>query len=141
MPSNVELLRDLFSRFNETGEIDLDAVDPEIEMHSRTDLPDRRVWRGYAGMGEFFAEIAQQFHPIRWEPYEMVATGPHVVVRARVTAYGASSGTRIVADEAQLWTFRDGRLLRVQGFPTVVDAYATARTLDEAADSATADGG
>jgi ketosteroid isomerase-like protein len=138
--SNVELLRDLFDRFNEAGEIDLEAVDPEIEMHSRTDLPDRRVWRGVAGMGEFFAELAQQFHPIRWEPYEMVAEGRHVVVRARVTAYGASSGTRIVADEAQLWTFRDGLLVRVQGFPTVEDAYAMARSLDEAADSARAEG-
>jgi hypothetical protein len=55
-----------------------------------------------------------------------------VVVRAHVVAYGATSGTPIEIDEAQLWTFRDGLLVRLQGFPLLEDAYATARALDEA---------
>lgn len=35
-------------------------------------------------------------------------------------------------DEAQLWTFREGLIVRLQGFPTIEEAYATARALDEA---------
>ena len=30
----------------------------------------------------------------------------------------------------QLWTFRDELLVRLQGFPTVDDAFAKARELD-----------
>jgi ketosteroid isomerase-like protein len=57
--------------------------------------------------------------------------GRHVVVCARVVAYGATSGTAIEVDEAQLWTFREGLIARLQAFPTIEEAYATARALDE----------
>jgi hypothetical protein len=42
-------------------------------------------------------------------------------------------------DEAQLWTFRDGLIIRLQGFPTVEEAYATALALDEAEGTTPAD--
>jgi hypothetical protein len=35
-------------------------------------------------------------------------------------------------DEAQLWTFRDNLLARLQAFPTIEEAYAAARALDDA---------
>jgi ketosteroid isomerase-like protein len=130
--SNVERLQGLFATFNETGELDFSAAHADIELHDRPDVPDGRVWRGMDGVRAFFAKTAESFDPIRWEPREFIATGRHVVVRAHVIAYGASSGTPIEIDEAQLWTFRDGLLIRLQAFPTVDEAYGTARALDEA---------
>lgn len=130
MEPNVELLRALFDRFNETGELDFSAIDPEVELHARPDVPDGRVWRGSDGIRDFFAKTAEAFDPIRWEAREMIAEGRHVVVRAHVTAYGASSGTPIEMDEAQLWTLRDGLIVRLQGFPTVEGAYAKLHELD-----------
>jgi ketosteroid isomerase-like protein len=127
---NVELLRALFERFNESGELDFSVIDAEFELHARPDVPDGRVWRGIEGIRDFFATTAEAFDPIRWEANEMIAEGRHVVVRAHVTAYGASSGTPIEMDEAQLWTFRDGLVVRLQGFATVEDAYAKLRELD-----------
>jgi hypothetical protein len=44
--SNVERLRSLFACFNESGELDFSLADPEIELHSRPDVPDGTVWRG-----------------------------------------------------------------------------------------------
>jgi ketosteroid isomerase-like protein len=117
--SNVERLRELFARFNETGELDFTGVDAGIELHDRPDVPDRRVWRGTEGVRAFFAKTAESFDPIRWEPRQFIAYGRHVVVRAHIVAYGAASGTPIEVDEAQLWTFRDGLLVRLQAFPTL----------------------
>jgi ketosteroid isomerase-like protein len=130
--SNVERLRGLFARFNDTGELDFAAAHPDLELHDRPDVPDGRVWRGIDGVRAFFEKTAESFDPIRWEPREYIAAGRHVVVRAHVVAYGAASGTPIEVDEAQLWTFEDGLLIRLQAFPTIEDAYATARALDEA---------
>jgi len=132
MPSNVERLRGLFTRFNETGELDLTGVHPEVEIHNRPDVPDRRAWRGIEGVRALFEMTAEAFDPIRWEPREFIADGRHVVVRAHVVAHGAASGAPIEFDEAQLWTFRDGLIVRLQAFPTIEEAYATARALDEA---------
>jgi len=129
--SNVERVRALFARFNETGELEVGALDPDVELHSRPDVPDAKVWRGVDGVRGFFAELAEAFDPIRYEPRELIAAGRHVVVRAQVVGYGATSGTPIEVEEVQLWTFREGRLVRLQGFPTLDEAYATARALDE----------
>ena len=132
MVSNVERLQRLFARFNETGTLDFTGVHPEVELHDRPDVPDGRVWRGTDGVRAFFDKTAESFDPIRWEPQEFIPAGRHVLVRAHVVAYGATSGTPIEIDEAQLWTFREGLLARLQAFPTLEEAYATARTLDEA---------
>jgi ketosteroid isomerase-like protein len=130
--SNVERIRGLFARFNETGELDFTGVHPDVELHDRPDVPDARVWRGMDGIRAFFDKTAESFDPIRWTPREFIAAGRHVVTRAHVVAYGATSGTPIEIDETQLWTFRDGLIVRLQGFPTLEEAYATARALDEA---------
>ena len=132
MDSNVEILRVLFARFNVTGEIDFDLVDPAAELHDRPDVPDGRVWRGTDGIRAFFAKTAELFDPIKWDPREMIAEGRHVIVRCHVLAYGASSRTPIEMDEAQLWTFRDGLVVRLQGFSDAEQARAMARALDEA---------
>ena len=132
MSSNVDRIRALIERFNETGEIDFTQADPEIELHGRPDVPDTTVWRGSTASASFFERTAESFDPIRWEPREFIDHGRHVIVRAHVVAYGATSGVPIEIDEAQLWTFRDGLLVRLQGFPTIDEAYATAEELDAA---------
>ena len=130
MASNVERVGEIFTRFNETGELDFAVVDPEIELHDRPDIPDSRVWRGPDGVRAWFEKTADSFDPIRWEPLGLTATGRHVVVETRIVATGRASGTPIEVDEGQLWTFRDELLVRLQGFPTVDDAFAKARELD-----------
>ena len=133
MGSNVETLRALVERFNETGEIDFeDKVHPDAELHDRPDVPDGQVWHGPEGINAFFAKTRELFDPIQWDFQELIPEGRHVIARTHVTAYGASSGTPIEMDEAQLWTFRDGLIVRLQGFPTVEGAYAVMRELDHA---------
>ena len=128
--TNVERVEEAFARFNETGEFDFAWTDPDIELHDRPDVPDSTVWHGIEGARSFFAKTADAFDPIRWEPEELTATGRHVVVQTRIVATGRTSGMPIEVGEGQLWTFSDGRLVRLQGFPTVDDAYAKARELD-----------
>jgi ketosteroid isomerase-like protein len=130
--TNVEKVSEAFARYNETGEFDFSWADPEIELHDRPDIPDSTVWHGVDGVRGFFAKTAESFDPIRWEPEELTPAGRHVVVRTRIVATGRTSGTPIEVDEGQLWTFRDGMLVRLQGFPNVDDAYAKARELDAA---------
>ena len=97
----MERVRALFARFNETGELEVGALDPDVELHSRPDVPDAKVWRGVDGVRGFFAELAEAFDPIRYEPRELIAAGRHVVVRAQVVGYGATSGTPIEVEEVQ----------------------------------------
>ena len=131
MASNVERVRGLYARFNETGALDTSRMHPDFELHSRPAVPDATVWRGIDGLRDFFDRTAESFDPIRWEPREFIPAGRHVIVRAHIVAHGRASGAPIEADEAQLWTFRDGLIIRLQGFPTTEEASATARELDD----------
>jgi len=67
MSSNVERLRALFARFNETGELDFSVAHPDLELHDRPDVPDGRVWRGIDGVrrpcGGKSAARAVEFDP------------------------------------------------------------------------------
>jgi ketosteroid isomerase-like protein len=130
--SNVERVEQAFARYNETGDQDFIEIDPEIGLHDREDIPDSRVWHGIDGVRAWFAKTGESFDPIRWELLELTAAGRHVVARTRIVAHGRASRTPIEVDEGQLWTFRDGLLVRLQGFPTVDDAWARARELDAA---------
>jgi hypothetical protein len=134
MTSNVDWLRSAFERFNQTGELEFDRVHPNVELHERPEIPDRRVWHGPEGFRAYLAKMKDHFDPVRWEPREFTEAGRHVLVDLHVVGYGASSGVRIELEEHQLWTFDDeGLVVRVQGFATAEDAYGTARRLDEEA--------
>ena len=102
---NVETLRGLLDHFNETGEIEYEGkIHPEVELHDRPDVPDGEVWHGHPGIDGFFAKTRELFDPIHRDFQELIPEGRHVITRTHVTAYGASSGTPIEMDEAQLWT-------------------------------------
>ena len=98
---NVEVVRRCIEAINAIGKTGSDFVDPQ------------RFWRKTQ---ELFAEI-------RWEPLEFTDLGPAVVVQARVTATGRGSEVPAEFDETDVFWFRDGRIVRLQGFATKEQAF------------------
>ena len=65
----------------------------------------------------------------RWEPLDLVDLGHAVVAETRIVVVGRSSDVRIEADETDVWWFRDGRIVRLAGFPTRAEAIGAAEAL------------
>lgn len=63
---------------------------------------------------------------LRWEPLEFTDLGDAVVVETRIVATGRGSDLRVEADETDVFWFRDGRLVKVQGFATKAEALEAA---------------
>lgn len=63
---------------------------------------------------------------VRWDPIEFTDLGHSVVVEVELTARGRGSDLRIEADETDVFWFRDGRMVRLQGFPTKAEALEAA---------------
>ena len=59
---------------------------------------------------------------IRWEPVEFIDLGNIVVVETRIVGVGRGSDVPIEADETDVFWFRDGKIIRLTGFPTKRDA-------------------
>ena len=128
---NVALLRRIYEMINAIGRTGDEFVDPEelapdlwaslapdVEFHGRPDVPDARVYRGREATKEFWRQLQEVFSEIRWEPREFTDLGHAVVVETRITALGRGSDVRIEEDETDVFWFRDGEIVRLQGFPT-----------------------
>jgi ketosteroid isomerase-like protein len=133
---NVELVRRQYELINSLGRTEgfvdpeelapdlWERFDPELELHERPDLPDRKVYRGRDTAKEFWRKTQDLFAEIRWEPLEIVDLGHAVVAHTRIVAVGRGSNVRIEADETDVWWFHDGRVVRLAGFPTRAEGLA-----------------
>jgi hypothetical protein len=66
------------------------------------------------------------FAEVRWEPQEFIDLGHAVVVVTKVFAIGRGSDVRTEMDETDVFWFRDGLIVRLQGFATKEQALEAA---------------
>ena len=92
----------------------------------RSELPDAKVYRGPDEAKEFWRKTQQVFAEIRWEPLEFMDLGDAVVVETRVVALGRGSEVPIEMDETDVFWFREGMIVRLQGFATKTEALEAA---------------
>jgi ketosteroid isomerase-like protein len=139
---NVALVRRNYEVVNAIGRTGEEFVDPEelapdlwaslapdIELHGRPDVPDSRVYRGREATKEFWRMLQEVWAELSWEPREIIDLGHAVVVETRIVALGRGSDVRIEADETDVFWFRDGKIVRLQAFPTKSEALEAAQAL------------
>ena len=123
---NVEIVRQSYEIAKSIGRTGADFVDPEevapafwarldpdVELHERSELPDGRSIGGRTAK-EFWRKTQQVFAEIRWEPLEFMDLGDAVVVETRVVALGRGSEVPIEMDETDVFWFRDGMIVRLR---------------------------
>jgi ketosteroid isomerase-like protein len=137
---NIALVRRSYEVVNAVGRTGEEFVDPEelapdlwarfapdFEVQGRPDVPDSRTYRGREQTKEFFRMLQEVWSELRWEPLEFIDLGHAVVAETRVTAVGRGSDLRLEVDETHVFWFRDGQIMRLQGFPTREEALDAAR--------------
>jgi ketosteroid isomerase-like protein len=108
---NVDAARGMWDAFNRR---DLDAwlegFDPEVEWHTAREDPDAGVHHGRSGVKRYAEQWLDAYDDLRVEPLEIVDAGDEVLVWIRVTGHGGASGVGVDMEQAQVLTFRDGRV-------------------------------
>jgi ketosteroid isomerase-like protein len=106
-------------------------MDPEIEWDmTNVPVPDPAVYRGYEGLIAFQTSWDESWESMELEPLEYLAVGDLVVASFRQTGKGKLSGVEVEQQIAQVWTLRDGKLVRMVMYPdreTALEAAATER--------------
>ena len=136
---NVETVRRNYEVINSIGRTGDDFVDPEevapdlwarlapdIEFYERSELPDAKVYRGPQEVKEFWRKTQDVFAEVRWELQEVVDLGHAVLVVAKVVATGRGSDVPVELDETDVFWFRNGMIVRAQGFATKEEALEAA---------------
>jgi ketosteroid isomerase-like protein len=103
------------------------SLAPDFELHGRPDVPDATTYRGREASKQFWRMLQEVFAELRWEPREIIDLGHAVVVETRLVALGRGSDLRIESDETDVFWFRDGTIVRLQGFPTKAEALEAAQ--------------
>ncbi len=125
--ANVEKVRqaiDAFNRADMEAMLALAGDDFEYDW-SRSLAPTRGVYKGPQGFVEFINEQWNMFDDFRVEAHEYIPRGQHVVVTTTVHGRGRQ-GIPVSANSAHLYTFEDGRLVRITLYQDREEALAAA---------------
>jgi ketosteroid isomerase-like protein len=110
----VARLRETYDR---TGEPDWSLLGPDFELHDH-ELLDSSVHRGIAGWKQWVSDWEQAFESYSLDRLDEVEIDEQrVLTTHRLRARGRASGVELERTDAQLWTFRDGRLVRMDYYP------------------------
>ena len=129
---NVQRAKDLYAGF---GRGDLESVmrdmaeDIEWVLGGPADMPTAGTFRGKQALQGWFGTLAQTVDFQVFETYQFVAQGDTVVALMHAEATVRHNQRRYINDGAHVMTFRDGKLVRFQGFEdteAIMAAYRSA---------------
>jgi hypothetical protein len=116
---NVELVRQLYElRPADMADVGAwrELFDPDVEwLPAAQSLLAGDSYQGPEGVSRFWADLMSGWEDYRVEPREFRDLGDHVVVVMRIHAR-AARGIEIDETWSSLWTLRNGKVIRFQGF-------------------------
>ncbi len=105
----------------------LTILDPEIDWIAREGPADMQgEFRGIDEARAYYARWAAAWDEWDWEIEEVRAEGDVVVTRTWLTGRGRGSGLELDMRIGQIWTFRDGKVVRYESLPGREEALAAA---------------
>jgi ketosteroid isomerase-like protein len=125
---NVEIVRRAYEAFNR-GDIESVTADfaPEFEYVATGAIPGvEGVFLGPEGYRRFIEGFWSEFDNARLEVHESTEAGDQVLVSMTLTGRGKQSGVKASWPVWLVWTMRDGRIVRGQGFMSRDEALEAA---------------
>jgi len=116
---NVELVRDFFeAALRQDWKRAAELLDPDVEAHGTVGgLEEGQVFRGLPEMIHAFETVdLEAWEERRLEPVDYRHVDDFVVLLTHEYRRGKGSGIELENDTATLFTIRDGRILRLQGY-------------------------
>jgi ketosteroid isomerase-like protein len=125
---NVEIVRIAYDAFNRR---DLDALWPALGPEFEVDLTssmgfDRSRYLGRKGVRSFFESYWDSFESISIDLEECIEGENAVVAVIRARGRGCGSGVEVDARGPHLWSFREGRAVRLALHEHLEDALEAA---------------
>jgi len=115
---NIEVVRRSVEAVNQ-GDIEkvLSLTDPDAELRSAiVGGAEGTVFRGHHGFRDWFAQSMASFEELTTELTEFRDVGDRVIAFGNIHARGRESGLELDSETGWVFTVRDGRVLRAEGF-------------------------
>jgi len=123
---NLEIMRSALDAFNsEDIERILDFTHRDVEIEISPDVsaePD--TYRGHDGMRRYFHSFRDAMEEIRFQAEQLWDAGPSIVVALQLTARGRQTAITVQQRSAGVWTFCDGKIIRIRAYASPREALA-----------------
>jgi uncharacterized protein len=112
---NVEVVRKALMAW-EPGKRDsaLALADPEIAIDATRNVFNPGSYVGIDGVRQMLAGMDETWEEMRVEPEEFIDAGDRVVVIGKLVGTGKGSGVEVERFNGQVWTIRDGLVVRLE---------------------------
>jgi ketosteroid isomerase-like protein len=127
---NVERLRRMFELVGdgEHPEALYELLDPTIELTLPRDDPNAGTYVGHEAVRRLFRAWAGTWQDWHFEPLQLIENGDRVIVDLYQRGRGKGSGVEVQNRPGQVWTFRDGLVVRWDNYPSFAEAVEAARS-------------
>jgi ketosteroid isomerase-like protein len=95
----------------------LGAADPDFELQTAARVTSPGTYRGIAAVRRFFDDLFEPFEQVTATPQKFFEEGDRIAVLLNVTLRPHGSTATIENRIGHLWTFRDGKAVRLEIFP------------------------
>jgi uncharacterized protein len=92
------------------------TLHPEVELHEASSLPGAVSATGLEQVRRYLERFDAHWSSFHWEPLELRIAGDRALMRARLTLEGRKSGIPVDREWIYVFTVRDGKLLRQDGY-------------------------
>ena len=124
---NVEIVKRALETYGRTGEEDFSVFHPEVVFDvSRSRFPDAGVYHGIEGVRDWFQGLAGAFGEVSYEIEKALDLGERVAVLLRLSGRGPSSGVPVEYRFVPVFTFRGGKVVRMDRYDDWAEALEAA---------------
>jgi ketosteroid isomerase-like protein len=114
---NLDLARKGYEAFAR-GDLDaaIELMHPEIEAHDPPEVPDATIYRGREAVRRDWEQTSELMEDFSIDVERTFDRGDEVVAFVRFRGRGRGSDAEVEAPMAHVWTFRDGKAVRLRQF-------------------------
>ena len=116
--------------FSRTGRPLTEIYARDAQWTTAREDPDTDTYAGIAEIERLFDNWTGMFPGIGIESDEYVESGDKVFTWVRLSGAGGGSGAGVRMEQAQVWTFRDGKAIRVEEYFDRTDGLRAANLVD-----------
>lgn len=117
--TTIEMLIQSYRAWNDRDvEAMLRNAHPDAELVPIPQSPDLTAAQGGEGLAQFLSSVFDIWHELEIEPLLFTPASDRVLVDVAVKARARDSGIELEEEWAHVWTVREGKVARIQGFAT-----------------------
>jgi hypothetical protein len=102
----------------------LGLLHSDVELHEAPALPGAVSAVGLDEVGHYLSRFQVHWSHFEWEPLAWEFAGDHALLHARLHLRGRNSGIEVAREWSYIFTVRDGKLLRQDGYDDAASARA-----------------